>query len=70
MYFVLQPCYLERNPTADYCQTGQLPTSLYSDEKIYNLEKAKVKNKVTSDHFNVTYMSVNRCQLPVGLPVG
>ncbi|CAI5727854.1 unnamed protein product [Peronospora destructor] len=55
MYFVLQPCYLERNPTADYCQTGQLPTSLYSDEKIYNLEKAKVKNKVTSDHFNVTW---------------
>ncbi|CAI5746441.1 unnamed protein product [Peronospora destructor] len=59
MYFVLQPCYLERNPTADYCQTGQLPTSVYSDEKIYNLEKDKVKNKVTSDHFNVTYMSVN-----------
>ncbi|CAH0488483.1 unnamed protein product [Peronospora farinosa] len=59
MYFVLQPCYLERNPTADYCQPGQLPTSVYSDKKIYSLEKEKVKNQVTSDHFNVTYLSVN-----------
>ncbi|KAG6975398.1 hypothetical protein JG688_00002420 [Phytophthora aleatoria] len=41
MYFVVQPCYLERNPTADYCNTTQLPTSVSSSEKIYNLDQKK-----------------------------
>ncbi|RLN53205.1 hypothetical protein BBJ29_000535 [Phytophthora kernoviae] len=60
MYFVVQPCYLERNPTADYCQTGQLPTSVYSSETIYNLDqKKKMAKKPAWEHFNVTYMSVN-----------
>ncbi|KAG4053746.1 hypothetical protein PC123_g11110 [Phytophthora cactorum] len=60
MYFVVQPCYLERNPRADYCQTGQLPTSVHSSEKIYNLDqKKKMANKEAWEHFNVTYMSVN-----------
>ncbi|KAJ8544385.1 hypothetical protein ON010_g11882 [Phytophthora cinnamomi] len=60
MYFVVQPCYLERNPTADYCNTTQLPTSVYSSEKIYNLDqKKKMKKKAVWEHFNVTYMSVN-----------
>ncbi|ETL33040.1 hypothetical protein L916_14440 [Phytophthora nicotianae] len=60
MYFVVQPCYLERNPTADYCQTGQLPTSVYSSEKIYNLDqKKKMAKKEAWEEFNVTYMSVN-----------
>ncbi|POM63505.1 Hypothetical protein PHPALM_21084, partial [Phytophthora palmivora] len=60
MYFVMQPCYLERNPTVDYCQTGQLPTSVYSSEKVYNLDqKKKMKNKGNWEHFNVTYLSVN-----------
>uniref|UniRef100_H3GN69 Transmembrane protein n=1 Tax=Phytophthora ramorum TaxID=164328 RepID=H3GN69_PHYRM len=60
MYFVMQPCYLERNPTADYCQTGQLPTSVYSSEKIYNLDqKKKMAKKGAWEHFNVTYVSVN-----------
>ncbi|GMF17043.1 unnamed protein product [Phytophthora lilii] len=60
MYFVVQPCFLERNPTADYCQTGQLPTSVHSSEKIYNLDqKKKMKKKAVWEHFNVTYMSVN-----------
>ncbi|KAL3663816.1 hypothetical protein V7S43_011229 [Phytophthora oleae] len=60
MYFVVQPCFLERNPTADYCNTTQLPTSVYSSEKIYNLDqKKKMKKKATWEHFNVTYMSVN-----------
>ncbi|GMF40202.1 unnamed protein product [Phytophthora fragariaefolia] len=60
MYFVVQPCFLERNPTVDYCNTTQLPTSVYSSEKIYNLDqKKKMKKKETWEHFNVTYMSVN-----------
>ncbi|KAE8891523.1 hypothetical protein PF006_g28080 [Phytophthora fragariae] len=60
MYFVVQPCYLERNPTADYCNTTQFPTSVYSSEKIYNLDqKKKMKKKAVWEHFNVTYMSVN-----------
>ncbi|KAG6962661.1 hypothetical protein JG687_00007016 [Phytophthora cactorum] len=46
MYFVVQPCYLERDPTADYCNTTQLPTSVSSSEKIYNLDqKKKMKKK-------------------------
>ncbi|KAJ8535227.1 hypothetical protein ON010_g13511 [Phytophthora cinnamomi] len=60
MYFVVQPCYLERDPTADYCQTGQLPSSVSSDEKIYDLDKAtKMSKKSGWEHFNVTYISVN-----------
>ncbi|KAK1941047.1 hypothetical protein P3T76_007753 [Phytophthora citrophthora] len=60
MYFVMQPCYLERNPTVDYCQTGQLPTSVYSSEKVYNLDqKKKMRNKGAWENFNVTYLSVN-----------
>ncbi|KAE9041165.1 hypothetical protein PR003_g6769 [Phytophthora rubi] len=60
MYFVMQPCYLERNPTADYCNTTQLPTSVYSSEKVYNLDqKKKMKKKAVWEHFNVTYLSVN-----------
>ncbi|KAJ8550451.1 hypothetical protein ON010_g10619 [Phytophthora cinnamomi] len=60
MYFVMQPCYLERNPTADYCNTSQLPTSVYSSEKVYNLDqKKKMKKKAVWEHFNVTYLSVN-----------
>ncbi|GMF40205.1 unnamed protein product [Phytophthora fragariaefolia] len=60
MYFVMQPCYLERNPTADYCNTTQLPTSVYSSEKVYNLDqKKKMKRKPVWEHFNVTYLSVN-----------
>ncbi|KAG7399626.1 hypothetical protein PHYBOEH_008414 [Phytophthora boehmeriae] len=60
MYFVVQPCHLERNPTVDYCQTGQLPTSVYSSEKIYNLDqKKKMAKKAAWENFNVTYMSVN-----------
>ncbi|RLN27276.1 hypothetical protein BBJ28_00021794 [Nothophytophthora sp. Chile5] len=60
MYFVVQPCYLERNPTADYCQTSQLPTSVRSSEKIYNLDQPKkMRKKEAWEHFNVTYMSVN-----------
>ncbi|KAG4053735.1 hypothetical protein PC123_g11109 [Phytophthora cactorum] len=60
MYFVVQPCYLERDPTADYCNTTQLPTSVSSSEKIYNLDqKKKMKKKAVWEHFNVTYMLVN-----------
>ncbi|KAF4044935.1 hypothetical protein GN244_ATG02640 [Phytophthora infestans] len=60
MYFVVQPCRLERNPTADYCQLGQLPSSVYSSEKIYNLDqKKKMAQKEAWEAFNVTYMSVN-----------
>ncbi|GMF17041.1 unnamed protein product [Phytophthora lilii] len=60
MYFVMQPCFLERNPTADYCNTTQLPTSVYSSEKVYNLDqKKKMKKKAAWEHFNVTYLSVN-----------
>ncbi|GMF33785.1 unnamed protein product [Phytophthora fragariaefolia] len=60
MYFVIQPCYLERDPTADYCQTGQLPSSVSSDEKIYDLDKTKkMSEKAVWQHFNVTYISVN-----------
>jgi hypothetical protein len=60
MYFVVQPCYLERNPTVDYCNTTQLPTSVQSSEKIYNLDqKKKMRKKAVWEHFNVTYMSVN-----------
>ncbi|KAG7399625.1 hypothetical protein PHYBOEH_008413 [Phytophthora boehmeriae] len=59
-YFVVQPCYLARNPSADYCQTGQLPTSVSSEEKIYNLDKEKkMRDMEVWEHFNVTYMSVN-----------
>ncbi|RLN53206.1 hypothetical protein BBJ29_000536 [Phytophthora kernoviae] len=59
-YFVVQPCYLERNPTADYCQKGQLPTGVNSEQKIYNLDKEKkMRDMATWEHFNVTYMSVN-----------
>ncbi|EGZ14947.1 hypothetical protein PHYSODRAFT_333237 [Phytophthora sojae] len=60
MYFVVQPCYLERNPTADYCNTTQLPTSVSSSEKIYNFDQnKKMKKKAVLEHFNVTYLSVN-----------
>jgi hypothetical protein len=60
MYFVIQPCYLERNPTADYCNTAQLPSSVSSDEKIYDLDKTKkMAKKAVWEHFNVTYISVN-----------
>ncbi|KAG7389242.1 hypothetical protein PHYPSEUDO_010800 [Phytophthora pseudosyringae] len=60
MYFVIQPCYLERDPTGDYCQTSQLPSSVNSDEKIYELDKEKkMSEKATWQHFNVTYISVN-----------
>lgn len=60
MYFVMQPCYLERNPTADYCNTEQLPTSVESSEKVYNLDqKKKMQKKAVWEHFNVTYLSVN-----------
>ncbi|EGZ14949.1 hypothetical protein PHYSODRAFT_315572 [Phytophthora sojae] len=60
MYFVIQPCYLERDPTGDYCQTGQLPSSVSSDEKIYNLDKDKKMSKEAAwEHFNATYISVN-----------
>ncbi|ETP09352.1 hypothetical protein F441_14778 [Phytophthora nicotianae CJ01A1] len=60
MYFVVQPCYLERNPTVDYCNSTQLPTSVSSSEKIYNLDqKRKMKKNAVWEHFNVTYMSVN-----------
>ncbi|KAE8990973.1 hypothetical protein PF010_g16807 [Phytophthora fragariae] len=60
MYFVIQPCYLERDPTGDYCQTGQLPSSVSSDEKIYDLDKdKKMSEKAAWEHFNATYISVN-----------
>ncbi|KAH7491266.1 uncharacterized protein KRP23_191 [Phytophthora ramorum] len=60
MYFVIQPCYLERNPTADYCQTSQLPSNVNSDEKIYDLDKEDtMSEKAVWQHFNVTYISVN-----------
>ncbi|KAL3663817.1 hypothetical protein V7S43_011230 [Phytophthora oleae] len=60
MYFVIQPCYLERDPTGDYCQTSQLPSSVDSEEKIYDLDKQKkMSEKAVWQHFNVTYISVN-----------
>jgi hypothetical protein len=64
MYFVIQPCYLERKPSADYCNTAQLPSSVSSDKKIYDLDKTKkMAKKAVWEHFNVTYISVN--PLPV-----
>uniref|UniRef100_A0AAV1UWD2 Transmembrane protein n=1 Tax=Peronospora matthiolae TaxID=2874970 RepID=A0AAV1UWD2_9STRA len=60
MYFVVQPCYLERNPRADYCQPAQLPTSVSSSEKIYNLKKRNtVEEQVDHERFSVTYLSAN-----------
>ncbi|POM61903.1 Transmembrane protein [Phytophthora palmivora] len=60
MYFVIQPCHLERDPTNDYCRTSQLPSSVNSDEKIYELDKEKkMREKAAWEHFNVTYISVN-----------
>ncbi|EEY63355.1 uncharacterized protein PITG_15067 [Phytophthora infestans T30-4] len=58
MYFVVQPCFLERNPTVDYCNTRQLPTSVSSSEKIYDLDqKKKMKSRAVWGHFNITNMS-------------
>ncbi|EEY63349.1 uncharacterized protein PITG_15058 [Phytophthora infestans T30-4] len=60
MYFVIQPCYLARDPTSDYCQTSQLPSSVDSDEKIFDLDKqGKPSDRAAWEHFNVTYISVN-----------
>lgn len=38
VYFVIQPCVLARNPTADYCQSQQLPTPLKSGRKVFKLK--------------------------------
>ncbi|KAG3107264.1 hypothetical protein PI125_g12901 [Phytophthora idaei] len=60
MYFVIQPCYLARDPTNDYCQTSQMPSSVDSDEKIYDLDKQReMSDRAAWEHFNVTYISVN-----------
>ncbi|ETL33041.1 hypothetical protein L916_14441 [Phytophthora nicotianae] len=60
MYFVIQPCYLARDPTNDYCQISQLPSSVDSDEKIFDLDKqGETSDRAAWEHFNVTSISVN-----------
>lgn len=60
MFFVIQPCYLKRNPGADYCQLGQLPTSVTSREKVYDLGRPKNTDPNESiNNFTATFISVN-----------
>ncbi|CEG47473.1 hypothetical protein PPTG_15400 [Plasmopara halstedii] len=60
MYFVIQPCYLSRDPTHDYCQLPQLPSAVNSDVKIYYLNNVgKMSEHEAWEQFNVSFISVD-----------
>lgn len=48
IYFVVQPCVLPWNPSADYCQKHQLPTRIDSGRKVYKLKKTAVTEATTT----------------------